>query len=39
VVSPEIPGITRVDIGTLELSHKNLYKASLVMDTSGQEMF
>jgi hypothetical protein len=39
VVAPEILGITRADIGTLEVSHENLHKTSLVVDASGREMF
>jgi hypothetical protein len=34
-VAPEIPGITRVDIGTQKVSHKNLHKVIPVVDASG----
>jgi hypothetical protein len=37
--APEILGITRADIGTLEVSHENLYKVSPVVDASRREMF
>jgi hypothetical protein len=39
VVAPKIPGITRANIDTLEVSHENLYKVSPVVDASGREMF
>jgi hypothetical protein len=38
VVAPEVPGVTRADIGTLEIPHENLYEVSLVVDVSGRKV-
>jgi hypothetical protein len=35
VAASEIPGINKVNIGALEVPHKNLHMVSLVMHTSG----
>jgi hypothetical protein len=37
--APEIPGITKADIGALEVPHENLHNVSPVVDASGRVMF
>jgi hypothetical protein len=37
-IAPKVLGVTRVDIGTLEVPHENLYKVSPVVDTTGREV-
>jgi hypothetical protein len=36
--APEVPGVTRADIGTLEVPHENLHEVSLVVDATGRKM-
>jgi hypothetical protein len=38
VKAPEVLGVTRVDIGTLEVPHQNLHEVGLVVDATGQEV-
>jgi hypothetical protein len=36
--APEVPGVTRADIGTLEVLHENLYEVGPVVDAMGRKM-
>jgi hypothetical protein len=38
VVTPEVLGVTRVDIATLEVLHENLYEVGPVVDAMGLKM-
>jgi hypothetical protein len=38
VVAPEVLRVTRANIGTLEVPHKNFHEVSLVVDAKGWEM-
>jgi hypothetical protein len=37
-IAPEVLGVTRADIGTLEVPHENLHEVSLVVDAMGRKM-
>jgi hypothetical protein len=36
--APEVPRVTRVNIGTLEVPHENIYEVGPVVDAMGQKM-
>jgi hypothetical protein len=36
--APEVPGVTRVDIGTLEVPHENFYEVGPVVNTTDREV-
>jgi hypothetical protein len=38
VAALEVLGVTRVDIGTMEVPHKNLYEVGPVVDAMGREV-
>jgi hypothetical protein len=38
-VDPKVLGVTRADMSTLEVPHKNLHKVSLVVDEMGRKLF
>jgi hypothetical protein len=36
--APQVPGVNRVDIGTLEVSHENLHGVGPVVDATSRKM-